>query len=369
VAHILHIAKFYPPVPGGMERVVETYATGFVERGHRVTVLSLAADGRSTHEQPRSGLHIYRERAEIKAASGHLSWGYLRRLAEIAPECDLIHMHEPNPVGTLGLLLLAKSTPLHITWHADIHRQRLALPLVKPLQAALCRRARSIQASSESLRRSSYMVSRFPDRSVVVPLGLDLARFEHAARDGAAVASVRARYGGRFLLCVGRLASYKGFHLLLDAIAGTDVTAVIVGDGPLHADLAAQARRLGLENRVFFERTVSDAEIAFLYAACDMFVLPSHTNAEAFGLVQVEAMAAGKPVVNTALETGVPEVSLDGVTGLTVRPDDAAALRDGILRLWNDPALAGRLGEAARLRAFEYDKCRVIDRLAAIYGL
>ena len=120
---------------------------------------------------------------------------------------------------------------------------------------------------------------------------------------------------------------YKGVEFLLRALTESDVAAVIIGDGPLRGSLEDLATGLGVDSRTFFLGAVDDGALAAWYGACDIFVLPSVTRAEAFGLVQLEAMARGKPVISTRIETGVPWVNLDGYTGLTVPPSDGARPR------------------------------------------
>ena len=141
---------------------------------------------------------------------------------------------------------------------------------------------------------------------------------------------------------------------------------MIIGEGPLRKPLERLIRQLGLTHRVFLLGRVSAVES--YYHACDVFVLPSVARSEAFGIVQIEAMACGKPVVNTRLDSGVPFVSVDGVTGLTVPPADATALARAINRLLNDDALRSSLGKAARERAYrEFSLDRMAARTLEVY--
>jgi glycosyltransferase involved in cell wall biosynthesis len=153
------------------------------------------------------------------------------------------------------------------------------------------------------------------------------------------------------MLFVGRLVYYKGLEVLLEAMRRCHGSLVIAGEGPLEATLRSIVSANGLARRVQFAGRVSDADLPALYRACDVFVLPSIAKTEAFGVVQIEAMAAGRPVVSTNLPTGVPWVNQDGVSGLVVPAGDPAALGAALERLLNDDALRLRLGERARLRA------------------
>ena len=161
---------------------------------------------------------------------------------------------------------------------------------------------------------------------------------------------------------------YKGVDVLLRALKDSGARAVIAGDGPRRAAWEGLARTLGLNGRVTFTGEIPDRELRRLMHACTALVLPSITQAEAFGYVQLEAMAAGKAVISTDVPSGVSWVNQDGRTGLVVRAGDAAALRDAVDRVTTDPALASRLGAAGRARVEEeFTLERLRDRLRLFY--
>jgi rhamnosyl/mannosyltransferase len=154
-------------------------------------------------------------------------------------------------------------------------------------------------------------------------------------------------------LFVGRLVSYKGLDVLLRAMAGTSLTVVVVGDGPLRRSLHEDIERLGLGRQVILVGRVSDAELPRYYQAADYFVFPSTTPAEMFGISLIESLSCGTPVITTALRSGVREVNDAGVTGLEVPPGDAGALRAAMQRLAGDSELRSRMGRAGRRRVEE----------------
>jgi rhamnosyl/mannosyltransferase len=142
---------------------------------------------------------------------------------------------------------------------------------------------------------------------------------------------------------------------------------LIVGKGPLRGTLERLARNLGVSERVTFLTEVQD--VRPYYHAADVFALSSIARSEAFGIVQLEAMACSKPVVNTKLDSGVPFVSPHGVTGLTVPPADAGALASAINTLLDDTALSARYGRAARLRVEqEFNLDLMTRRTLELYG-
>jgi rhamnosyl/mannosyltransferase len=172
------------------------------------------------------------------------------------------------------------------------------------------------------------------------------------------------------LLFVGRLRYYKGLNYLVDALRAIPrAQLVVVGAGPMERAWRSLAQELGVAERVVFVGEVSDAELPGYYAAADIFVLPASERSEAFGAVQLEAMAAGKPVVCTELGTGTSFVNVNEETGLVVPARDAPALASAINRLIADPMLRARMGAAGRARVLaEFTLDKMVERVMAVYG-
>jgi rhamnosyl/mannosyltransferase len=237
-------------------------------------------------------------------------------------------------------------------------------PLFSPVLHRFLARADAIVASSPDYAASSPVLRRHAARVRVIPFGIDPG--ELAAVDAAEVERVRARYGPRIVFAAGRLVYYKGFEYLVRAMRRVDAHLLIAGDGPLLEALRRAAAEAGVKAKVTLLGRVPD--LRPLYHAADVFALPSVARSEAFGIVQMEAMACGVPVVNTALDTGVPFVSQHGVTGLTVPPADAEALADALGRLLEDAALRARMGRAGRERvAGELSAELMARRTLALY--
>jgi rhamnosyl/mannosyltransferase len=164
------------------------------------------------------------------------------------------------------------------------------------------------------------------------------------------VKTLRAQYGPRIILFVGRLVYYKGVEYLIKAMPEIEAKLILIGEGPLKKKLKEIVRSLSLWDKVVFQSPVPDSDLVAYYHACDVFVLPSVEITEAFGLVQLEAMACGKPVVSTALPTGVPFVNQHGKTGFIVPPRDHRALAQAINTLLSNPQLREQYGMYAKRR-------------------
>ncbi|MEP7341475.1 MAG: glycosyltransferase [Acidobacteriota bacterium] len=272
-----------------------------------------------------------------------------RMVSEIRrTQADVIHLHWPNPMAVLAYLASGHRGPLVITYHSDVIRQRMLARTFAPILHRALARSAAIIVTSPNYLDSSPILSAYRDRCYVIPFGIPL---EHLQRyDEVAAARIRQRYGRPLILSVGRLVYYKGYEYLIRAMVRVQGHLLIVGQGPLHSKLEQIARECGVAERVTLVGHLSDAELAQYYHAADVFVLASIARSEAFGLVQLEAMACGKPVINTRLDSGVPFVSLDGVTGLTVPPMDTEALATAINQLLDDSALRAAYGAAAQRR-------------------
>jgi rhamnosyl/mannosyltransferase len=156
---------------------------------------------------------------------------------------------------------------------------------------------------------------------------------------------------------------------LIDAMRSIDGHLLIVGEGHLREELEKQARAQQVSAKISFLGEVHNHDIVPYYHAADVFALASIARSEAFGIVQLEAMACGKPVVNTNLDSGVPCVSLAGQTGLTVPPGDSAALAGAINKLLDDAELRNAYGLAARARVErEFDQDVMLDRMVGLYS-
>ena len=346
---VVHAAKLYPPAGGGMETVLRDLCDGTAGDWN---VQVVAANDRNETVRERCGeVDVVRAAAWGQAASVPLCPSLALELWRRRADC--VVLHEPNPIAGTALFLRTPAPRLVIWHHSDLVRPWWAPPTYgRVVQRALYRRADCVIVSSPALAARSALVRQHARRVAVIPFGVPLERYEHVdAVRRSRVDRVVAAVPGPRMLFVGRLVYYKGLEVLLDAMGRCEGSLVIVGEGPLEGALRSLVTEKRLAERVLFAGRVSDADLPAFYQACDVFVLPSTARTEAFGVVQIEAMAAGRPVVSTSLPTGVPWVNQDGVSGLVVTPGDPVALGDALRRLLDDGAFRRRLGEGARRRA------------------
>jgi len=347
---VLHLGKYYPPVEGGIETVTFQMAEGLTRLGVRSDVLCFDPAGPGGTQQ-WTGYAVHRAPAPLVAASTPLSRDYVRRLARLAPHYDILHVHCPNPMAALALRLVRPRARVVLQWHSDVIRQqRLNRAYRLALGDWLARRADAVVGASPAHVEASEYAGAFRGKAHVIPFGLDPAPFAPQRADQAALARLEARFAGRRLVfALGRLIGYKGFDVLVDAAAllGPEWAVLIGGTGPLEGALRARIAERGLADRVFLAGRIPQEELSAHYRACRVFCLPSTTRAEMFGMVQLEAMACGRPVVSTRIPgSGVPWVNEHGVTGLTATPGDASALAQALREAGEDP-LHARLSEGA----------------------
>ena len=238
----------------------------------------------------------------------------------------------------------------------------------RPLLARVLDRASRIIVASPNMASTAAQLADHREKCVVIPYGIDTAAFERTPAVDARARALRGTSADPLILFVGRLVPYKGVDVLIRAMAGTPARLVVAGNGPQAAELRQLAGALDVAGRVTFLGQVPDSDLVALYHACDVLALPSVTRAEAFGMVQIEAMACGKPVVSTNLPSGVPWVNQHGESGLVVPPGDADALARALTTLVSDAALRQRLGAGAHRRVqAEFTVRRMAERTVALY--
>ena len=348
---VLHFYRTYSQSYGGIEQVIYQMCVGATRRGIEAEVLTLSRD-RQASEVVIDGHRVIRVPLDFEIASTGFSRAAFGAFRQLAMQADVIHYHFPWPFMDVvhfasGIARLGK--PTLVTYHSDIVRQQGLLQLYRPLMHRFLASVDSIVASSPNYLATSSVLARFRDKVTVIPYGLDQNGANYPQVDAARLAHWRARLGERFFLFVGVLRYYKGLHILLDAAQGRDYPIVIVGAGPIEAELKAHAARKGLSNVVFLG-ALPDLDKAALLTLCHAIVFPSHLRSEAFGISLLEGAMYGKPMISSEIGTGTSFINIDNETGRVVPPGDAQAFRAAMDFLWHEPAAAAVMGRHAAAR-------------------
>jgi glycosyltransferase involved in cell wall biosynthesis len=362
---VLHFYKtYFPDSVGGVEQVIRQMCVGTGRLGITNQVLSLSRD-RRLEPFDYEGHTVHRAPLNFELASNAVSVQAIGQLARMAAEADVVHYHFPWPFMDLAHFLARIDKPTVVTYHSDIVRQKALLKLYQPLKHRFLESVDTIVATSPNYLASSAVLDRYRDKTRVITFGLDKASYPEP--DQARLDHWRARVGPKFFLFVGVLRYYKGLHILLDAVAGTDYPVVIVGAGPIEAELKAHAERLGLK-RVQFVGAVDDLDKAALLKLCYAVAFPSHLRSEAFGISLLEGAMYGKPMISSEIGTGTTYINVHGETGLVVPPSDHEALRAAMTRLWNDPQMALEMGQRAEARYWQlFTSAQMADNYARLY--
>lgn len=359
--NILHVYKrFYPDRYGGVERMIHQLIAATAPHGVRNTVLSIGLADPLVSDMPR-GLRTIRCRQSFEFASPPVSLQALARFRSLSSAFDLLHFHYPWPFGDVLAASRAPFLPYVVTYHSDIVRQKRLEKVYAPLRDRFLARAAAIAATSNNYLASSETLQRVRHKVAVIPIGLDPAHYPPLQSER--VDQWRSRLGAGFFLFVGVLRYYKGLHILLQANARLDLPVVIVGAGPIEAQLRRQAATLGLRNTVFLGPLPEGDKVVLLHLARAL-VFPSHLRSEAFGISLLEGALYGKPLISSELGTGSSYVNIDGVTGIVVPPADPMTLRTALLRLWHDDARCAQLGMQAHAR---FQRLFTADRMAEGY--
>ncbi len=348
---IAQIVCSYPPYRSGIGKSAEDIDIFLKSHGYESCVFTPAY----------SDIYTY-ENKNVKFLKPIIKWGnaaFLPQLFFKLLSFDIVYLHYPF-FGTAEVVFLAKlffrkKFKLVIHYHMDI----LDLGLIKKLfllpHLLIKRKLFSLTdtvvvASLDYIKSSQIknIYKRIPDKFIEIPFSIDTQRF---------IPSKQQHQQLKILFVGGmdKAHNFKGVNVLLQAFAGLnnkDINLVLVGNGVLIKDYKKQAQDLQISEQVNFLSDINDKEKIEIYQQADIFVLPSINNHEAFGIVLLEAMSCGVPVIASRLP-GVRKVFLDKQEGLLVEPGSALDLREKLKILINDPSKRQRMSQAARKLAKE----------------
>jgi len=342
----VHIGKYYHPYSGGIETVLRGIVRSTAVRGDMSVRVMVYNNRPKTVVDMVDNVPIRRLSSLGVIASQPICFNMPYWLTKEKP--DILNIHLPNPLANISCLLAKVRCPLVLSYHSDIVKQSLLrIPYLSLLKKVLKRADRIVVATPNHIKYSQIL-PQYEDKCTVIPYGIDLSRFSMTPEIEKRCNKIKKANPGPTLLFIGRLVYYKGLEYLIRSMKAVNAKLFVIGSGPLESQLKTLNGSTGLEKRITFLGWVEEQEkLAYLHA-CDLLILPSVEPSEAFGMVQIEAMACSKPVVSTDLPSGVPYVNKHGQTGLVVKPKDSSALTGAINVLLNDSDLRKRFGQNGR---------------------
>ncbi|WP_454985460.1 glycosyltransferase [Capnocytophaga gingivalis] len=364
---ILHIGKYYPPYFGGIEKVNYDIVEGLNMNGVQTDVLcSNHNKGNAFSEVPYK---TYRTHTLKFIASTPLSYSIITTLKKIQDNYDIIHVHLPNPMANLAIFITRPKAKIILHWHSDIINQKNLLKLYSPLQAWLLKRANKIVITTPTYLEGSDTLKKYKNKIVCIPIGIDN---KELFIDQNTLNNLKNKYKGyKIIFSLGRLVYYKGFEYLIEAARSlpNDIIILIAGIGELKEKLQQQISKHNLQDRVKLLGKIPFKELGAYYQLCDIFCLPSTERSEAFGVVQIEAMAFGKPIISTSIKgSGVDWVNLNDVSGIIVPPKDTNKLAEAVTALLTDEEKYQWLSIGAKKRyEEEFTKDKMVNSFKNLY--
>jgi len=330
----LIVNKFYNDVIGGVETLVDQHVKFLLSEDEKVTVICCASRFQFlTKISKKRNLKVIRCSTLFVLWGMPISFSFFYWLLRESKVNTKIEFHYPFPLADIGSFFMKKKSGLFLFWHSDIIRQRSVEVLLKPFTNKLIKRCHIITTSPVLAKESKYLKTLPSNQVSVVPISLPAQITYHR--------NTLLNIPDKYFLSLGRISSYKGIDILLKAICliknQIPFPLLLVGDGPLLNDMENFVKDKNIQNLVsIIPYYVNEEEKQYLFKNSEFFVLPSTQPSEAFGITQLEALRANKPILNTRLKSGVPWVSLDRVTGITVKPSSVSSFADGLKNMFDN---------------------------------
>uniref|UniRef100_B8HLI4 Glycosyl transferase group 1 n=1 Tax=Cyanothece sp. (strain PCC 7425 / ATCC 29141) TaxID=395961 RepID=B8HLI4_CYAP4 len=375
---IYHLAKYYPPTPGGIETHVQTLAQAQASLGADVHVICIngstetrnSLSSTTTVEEMDGEVRVTRISRALIVAHFDVCPQLLPFLHQLDYSARAVmHLHTPNPVMLLAYQLASPRVPLVVTHHSDIIKQRFLKYALRPFEHLVYQQAAQIMTTSSQYIEGSKFLRLYKNKLDFLPLGVDCTPFKQPSATALQFAEqLRHQYKTPIWLTVGRLVYYKALHIAIAALPYVPGILYVIGHGPLEPQLRKQAEQLGVSDRIVWHGRATQEELVGAYQAATALWFPSNARSEGFGLVQVEAMASGCPVINAAIPcSGVTWVTRHEQEGLTVPLNNSHALAMAAKRLLSEPGLRERLAQGGQLRAEQFDQIKMAKRSFEIY--
>lgn len=350
--NILQVNKYYYPHIGGIETVVEQYSK-YLSINNKVNILVCQDDIKLNNELKINGnLTLHKCKTNIIIKKLPISMEFIKKFYKLFFKADIIHIHEPFPLGTLLclMLLLNKKKKLIITWHSDIVKQKFLKILIAPIYFIVLHRANIILTTSKKLLESSKQLRLFSSKVKIIPLSLPASTVNEGYE------YYEKPKFDKYILSYGRLSYYKGIKTIVECYmkySNLLPPLIICGEGELDQEIINLANKIPNKVQYFHSYIPEEMKVELLKKAI-AFLFPSTHKSEAFGITQLEALRQGVPVINTSINTGVPWVSIHEITGLTIEPNSPSDMKDAIIKISEDKDFHKNLSRGAIERFNKY---------------
>ena len=347
---ILHVYKTSMPFTyGGVESFIDTLCRTTSELGVTNDVLTLHPEPQGVQIE-MNGYSVHQAVQNIFIASTGFSISAFKKFQKLSITADIIHYHFPNPFADILHLVCRPQKPSIVTYHSDIIKQKKLLQIYKPIRNLFLSSTDQIVATSPNYFVSSDVLQKFSNKVSVIPIGIASKDYENV--DAERLSFWRNRFPGKFFLFVGAMRYYKGLHIALEAIAGTEIKLVIAGINGIEKELRAKASAQKLQNVEFLGFIDDEDKIALLHL-CYGYIFPSHLRSEAFGISLLEAAMVGKPLISCEIGTGTSFVNAANETGIVIPPGSPLKLREAMQFLLSYPKVAADMGKTAKVRSLK----------------
>lgn len=367
---ILQLGKFYPPVFGGIQNVMYEFATGLNDESIHCDVL--CSNNKNIYEVTSYETYkVFKSKSYGIHFSTSITPQMISILKKIQDDYDVISIHFPDPMAAVALYMAKPKGKVVLHWHSDIIKQKYLLKLFEPLQKWVINRADLIIGATKTHIKSSDQANLMLNKSIILPYPFDSKQFKEYVNDEL-LSELKLKYQGKkIIFAMGRLVYYKGFEYLIEAAThlNDDYIILIGGEGKLKADFEKKIKDSNLQSKVELLGFIHHDVLGTYYQLCDLFCLPANLRSEMFGIVQLEAMSFGKPVITSNLKrSGICHVNIDNVTGLCVKPESPLAIANAAISILEDKEKYTQYSENCKKRVEEvFNKKIIIQKLIKIY--
>jgi rhamnosyl/mannosyltransferase len=364
---VLQVGKFFYPDKGGIESTTKFIFDHFVHDENVNDVICFKR-GKGSQKIYYGKSFVLKCGTAFHVASTPISFKFFYWFRKLRNNYDIIHIHAPNPLAAVALFLFPPKGKVLLHWHSDILTHKFLYFFFRSFENHLLKRADLILGTSPVYVQHSPSISRYDFKANYISSSTAESNFEVNEER---VNEIKNEYDGRkIIFALGRFIYYKGFEYLIEAAKylSDDFVILIGGAGPMKEKYVALIKEYNLYNKVYLISDISQNELGNYYKACDVFCLPSTEKTEAFGLVLVEAMVFGKPVLATNIAgSGTSWVNVNNVTGINVEPKNGKALAEGVLKIMEEGNYKRFCINSRKRYEEKFTNTKFIDKLIKYY--